>query len=438
MAEQRYRAVLEVGTGVPVTEVAERYGVSRQSVHAWLVRYRLEGIAGLEDRSHQVHHHPWRIPAEVEELVCELRRAHPKWGPRRLVFEVGRRGHQVTRSSVYRSLVRGGLVEPKSRRRRRKDYRRWERGTAMELWQLDVTASAFVTGGTEVKIVTGVDDHSRFCVLATAVMRATARPVCLAFVDAMRVYGVPEEVLTDNGKGVHWPVPQARGGGGGAVRQDLPGERHHLPAHQDPFPDDDGEDRAAAPDPPVLDRLYPDRVKLRASDVAGLREAWSMVERLWAATTERALRLPEAVQRERVGGEWSIVETLRHLVFATDCWLFRAIRLEPNPYHPWALPWSGATWSSPMRLAWTHRPRRASRRSSGYGATTSRLCVRRSRISRMLGLAEVRAAPDSPGHPTGEHPVLQCLHVLLNEEWEHHRYTVRDLDVLDPAKASGS
>src|SRR6266550_4234941 len=62
VAEQRYRAVLEVGIGVPVTEVAERYGVSRQSVHAWLVRYRQEGIAGLEDRSHQVHHHPWRIP----------------------------------------------------------------------------------------------------------------------------------------------------------------------------------------------------------------------------------------------------------------------------------------------------------------------------------------------------------------------------------------
>jgi transposase InsO family protein len=200
VAEQRYRAVLEVGVGVPVTEVAERYGVSRQSVHTWLVRYRREGIAGLEDRSHQVHHHPWRIPAEIEELVCELRRGHPKWGPRRLVFEMGRRGHQVTRSSVYRTLVRNGLIEPQSRRRRRKDYRRWERSTAMELWQLDVTASAFLTDGTEVKIVTGIDDHSRFCVLVKAVMRATARPVCLAFVDAMRVYGVPEEVLTDNGK----------------------------------------------------------------------------------------------------------------------------------------------------------------------------------------------------------------------------------------------
>jgi hypothetical protein len=83
----------------------------------------------------------------------------------------------------------------------------------------DVTASAFLTHGAEVKIVTGIDDHSRFCVLATAVMRATARPVCLAFVASMRVYGVPEEVLTDiQREGVHRPVPQAGGGGGGVVR----------------------------------------------------------------------------------------------------------------------------------------------------------------------------------------------------------------------------
>src|SRR5215469_16254093 len=93
VTEQIYRAVLEVGAGVPVTEVAERYGVSRQSVQTWLRRYRQEGIAGLEDRSHRLHGHPWRIPAVVEEAICELRRAHPRWGPRRLVFEMDRRGH---------------------------------------------------------------------------------------------------------------------------------------------------------------------------------------------------------------------------------------------------------------------------------------------------------------------------------------------------------
>jgi transposase len=115
VTEQRYRAVLVVRAGVPVTEVAGRYGVSRQSVHAWLRRYRDEGLSGLTDRSHKVLAHPWQIPAELESAVCELRRAHPKWGPKRLVFEMDRRGHgTVTRSTVYRVLVRNGLVEPKS------------------------------------------------------------------------------------------------------------------------------------------------------------------------------------------------------------------------------------------------------------------------------------------------------------------------------------
>jgi transposase-like protein len=198
VTEQRYRAVLEVMAGVPVTEVAERYGISRQSVHAWLRHYRDEGPPGLEDRSHKVHVHPWQIPAELESAVCELRRAHRKWGPKRLVFEMGRRGlGTVTRATVYRVLVRNQLIEPRSRRRRRQDYVRWERPVPMQLWQLDVTASAFLTAGTEVKIVTGIDDHSRYCVIARAVRRATARPVCRAFIEAMAVYGVPEVVLTD-------------------------------------------------------------------------------------------------------------------------------------------------------------------------------------------------------------------------------------------------
>ena len=200
VTEQRYRAVLEVRAGVPVTEVAERYGVSRQSVHAWLRRYRDEGPSGLADRSHKVIHHPWQISAELESAICELRRKHSKWGPKRLVFEMDRRGHAtVTRSTVYRVLVRNHLIEPRSRKRRREDYKRWQREEPMQLWQLDVTASAFLDTGREVKIVTGIDDHSRYCVIAKAVLRATARPVCQAFLDAMKTYGIPEEVLSDNG-----------------------------------------------------------------------------------------------------------------------------------------------------------------------------------------------------------------------------------------------
>ena len=201
VVEQRYRAVLEVVSGAAVVEVAERYGVARQTVHRWMARYQVEGIAGLADRSHAPKLHPWQTPAHVEAVICELRRAHRRWGPRRLVFELDRRGHLgLSRSTVYRVLVRHRLIEPVPRRRRRDQYRRWERPAPMQLWQLDVTASLFLADGRECKIITGVDDHSRFCVIATVVVRATARAVCSAFVSAMRTYGVPAEVLSDNGR----------------------------------------------------------------------------------------------------------------------------------------------------------------------------------------------------------------------------------------------
>jgi transposase len=201
VVEQRYRAVLEVLNGTPVTEVAQRFGVARQTVHRWVGKYRESGIEGLADRSHAPKSHPWRLSAEIEAVICDLRAARRGWGPRRLVFELARRGHPgVSRSTVYRVLVRHRMIEPVSRRRRRDQYRRWERSAAMELWQMDVTASLFLADGRECKVITGIDDHSRFCVIATVVMRATARAVCLAFTTAMAEYGIPGEVLTDNGK----------------------------------------------------------------------------------------------------------------------------------------------------------------------------------------------------------------------------------------------
>ncbi|MGH9009458.1 MAG: IS481 family transposase, partial [Acidimicrobiia bacterium] len=212
--EQRYQAVLEVLVhGATVTEVARRYGVSRASVHAWIRRYQTGSIAALADRSHRPDHHPRQLAADIEAVLCEMRRAHPRWGPRRLVYELGRRkGKEVSRSSVYRILVRNHLVDGKARKRRREDYVRWQREAPMQLWQLDVMEPVRLEGGRQAKLVSGVDDHSRFCVIATVVPRATGRAVCAAFGQAMRTYGVPEEVLTDNGKvftGRFGPPPHA-------------------------------------------------------------------------------------------------------------------------------------------------------------------------------------------------------------------------------------
>jgi transposase InsO family protein len=203
VVEQRYRAVLEVLDGASVVEVARRNGVTRQTVHEWLRRYANEGgLGGLADRSSRPASCPHQMTTQLEAMVVAMRRAHPAWGPDRIRWQLGRDGVDPVpgRSSIYRALVRHGLVEANRRRRRREDYRRWERGRSMELWQMDVMGRAYLADGRELKVVTGIDDHSRFVVCAKLVARATARPVCSALLEALRRHGVPEQILTDNGK----------------------------------------------------------------------------------------------------------------------------------------------------------------------------------------------------------------------------------------------
>jgi transposase InsO family protein len=207
--EQRYRAVMAVLDGAGVSEVAAEAGVSRQSVHTWLGRYRAAGLAGLADRSQRPHVNPNRASSEVEAVVCELRRAHPRWGAQRIVHELIRGPAPPvplpSRATAHRILLRHGLVLPRPRRKQRSEYRRWQRPAAMQLWQLDIVFGPMLvdvaTGELrQARIVTGLDDHSRFCVLARVVERATGRAICLAFSEALRRYGAPEEVLTDNGQ----------------------------------------------------------------------------------------------------------------------------------------------------------------------------------------------------------------------------------------------
>jgi transposase InsO family protein len=203
VVEQRYRAVLDVlEDGASVTDAARRYGVARQTVHEWLSRYADAGLAGLTDRSSRPASCPHQMPAQVEARIVGLRRDHPGWGPSRIRWELERAGAAPLpgRSAVYRALIRHGLIVPGKRKRRREDYRRWERGRAMQLWQMDVMGRVFLADGQEVKIVTGIDDHSRFVVCAAVVVRATARPVCQALAGALCRHGVPEQILTDNGK----------------------------------------------------------------------------------------------------------------------------------------------------------------------------------------------------------------------------------------------
>lgn len=202
MVEQRYLAVREVlDTGAAVTDVALRYGVNRRTLHRWLLRYASGGLEALADQSSRPDRCPHQIAPEIEARVVSLRRAHPGWGPRTILNRLRRElAEPPSRSAIYRALIRHNLIEPKKRRRRREDYRRWERSRAMELWQMDVMGEVFLSDGTKLSVVTGIDDHSRFCVCAKLVLRATAKPVCDALVEALRRHGIPDQILTDNGK----------------------------------------------------------------------------------------------------------------------------------------------------------------------------------------------------------------------------------------------
>jgi hypothetical protein len=172
-----------------------------------------------------------------------------------------------------------------------------------------------------------------------------------------------------------------------------------------------------------------ERDKLKAADPEGLVDAWAMIEDHWNRTIHRARKLPEPVLHEQVDGEWSFVQTNRHLVLATDCWLRRMVKGLAHPYHPWGL---GGSWlTSPRR--WGIDP-------DANPPLDDILNLRRERMDEvrdvMAGvhareLERICVPPNNPGHPRKEHTVLECLHVILKEEWRHHRYAVRDLSVLE-------
>jgi transposase InsO family protein len=142
------------------------------------------------------------MPAAVEVQLLEMRRAKPYWGARRLALELARKGVQPapSKSAIYRSLVRAGVIDPLQRQRRKETWKRWERAAPMELWQLDVVHGFLLADGTSAKALTGIDDHSRFCVSARLMARERTQAVCDGFTSAMRTHGVPAQVLTDNGK----------------------------------------------------------------------------------------------------------------------------------------------------------------------------------------------------------------------------------------------
>ena len=179
-----------------------------------------------------------------------------------------------------------------------------------------------------------------------------------------------------------------------------------------------------------LNRRYPDRIKMRPTDADGFRDGWDVLEGLWQQTVERARGISPELLHERVEGEWSFIETLRHLVFATDAWVKRAILGEPSPWHPLDLPHDEMPDEPSV-------PRDRDARPSLYevlALRADRMATVRQVIAALTEekLAGMTEPVLEPGYPEPQSfAVHRCLQAILNEEWEHRLYAERDFDVLE-------
>ena len=177
-----------------------------------------------------------------------------------------------------------------------------------------------------------------------------------------------------------------------------------------------------------LNRRMPERAKMRPEDSDGFREAWALLERLWEGTVARARSFPEAELHRSVDEEWSFIQTLRHLNFATAAWVGLLINGNASPWHPLDLPWDEAPgWDG---VPWDHE---------AQPSLDDVVAVRSDRQAMVRGVMESltterlasEVSSTAPGSPREESvPVKECLRVVLNEEWEHRLYAERDLTAL--------
>ncbi|GAA1426371.1 DinB family protein [Microlunatus lacustris] len=187
-----------------------------------------------------------------------------------------------------------------------------------------------------------------------------------------------------------------------------------------------------------LDRQHPTRVLARdAASTDDYRAAWDAVEKSWGATLDRVRTWPAAVLHEQVDGEWSFVQTQRHLLFAEDAWLGSAVLEEAAPYHPLGLPAGGMApdAAAALGLALDATPTL----EEVLGPRLARMATMRRVVDRLTEaeLDRVCARKPADPYPDQEYVVRRCLTVVLKEEAEHHRYAVRDLAALQARAGTG-
>lgn len=181
-----------------------------------------------------------------------------------------------------------------------------------------------------------------------------------------------------------------------------------------------------------LDKRHPERVQLRELRTADDYRAMARtLDGLWSGLLDRAEKLTEAQRQERVDDEWSITETLRHLIFITDCWASRTVLDVENPFHPLALPQTAypPAEAAALGMELAARPSFAEVRKVYAERTAAVRGILEGLTDDEMGRTCTRSP--APGYPEEERPVGECLEVVLMEQTEHYRYALRDLQALE-------
>lgn len=211
----------------PVAEVVAEYGVSRSWLYELVARYRDEGDAALEPRSRRPKTSPTAISDETVELIVDLRKtlaeSGMEAGPDTIAWHLARH-HQINISAatISRTLTRQGLVTPEPKKRPKSSYIRFAADQPNECWQSDFTHYRLIDG-TDVEIITWLDDHSRMALHISAHTPVTGPIVLATFGETTAQHGYPASTLTDNGM-----VYTTRFAGGRGGRTGFEAELHRI------------------------------------------------------------------------------------------------------------------------------------------------------------------------------------------------------------------
>jgi len=198
---------LASATGANVSALCQRFGIGRTCGYKLLARYRLEGEAGLAERSRRPQSSPGISTPELEAAVLSIRAMHPTWGGRKIARVVANAEQGRPAASTVTAILRRNGIELGVMGGGARPFTRFEHEAPNDLWQMDFKGHVAMRTG-RLHPLTVLDDHSRFSVLLSACANQTAETVQSCLVAAFRRYGLPFRIAVDNG------APWGSGGGG--------------------------------------------------------------------------------------------------------------------------------------------------------------------------------------------------------------------------------